>query len=480
MPDWSCEIVDVNYEINRSLSLVRNIIDDSVAEKKASLEDEWEQKILGRDFDILGIGGIVPCFNFAEDLIARAAAARPGAWAVVGGGLGLPLKDLWYNTKADYLVEGDAEGTLVSILRAYPDKEEMSRIEGVYHRDSGIWAGRPPALSNDLDAIAYPDWDDVDVEYFMASQKRWVTNALPKRYYPDIKDVRVLPIVMTRGCPYACTFCFHFNRSHRKHSIDYMVDYIAHLEKRHGVNMLQTWDDLIITDRKWFLRLCEALKKRGVVTKIFMSGGKPNLIDAEMVRGMKEAGVVRISYGIESGSPSVLKEMKKMATVEDNARAVRLAIEAGIHTHMNMVIGMPSETEATLCETRDFILGLQKTTDIGSENVSFAFATAYPGTELFDRALSKGLVRDIRRYVGENKGVGNYTLDLCGLGERHLRKFAEGLLIKLDLRHLVRHPSLLATSRVMFVRIPRFIANFYLPRKALRILKKIRAFLHLN
>lgn len=473
LTDCSCEIIDVNYEINKQLGLMINSIDPEIVNKKKRFEDEHIKQIAEKDFDILGIGGIVPCYDFSERLVEVVLKIKPRAWIIVGGGLGMPLKDLWFETKINFLVESDAEVTLVDIVKSYPDKNKVQEIKGVYHRDGNTWEGSSPNLPTNLDYIDPPDWEDTDYEYSMNSLKHQIRRSLPHKLDLAMVNARLLPVIMTRGCPYHCTFCFHFNRLHRKHSIEYLIDYFADLKKRFDINTLYTWDELIITDRTWFIQLCEALKKKSLGIQIYMGGGKPNLIDKEMLEKMREAGVIRMSYGIESGSPTILKEMKKMVTVEENYNAVKWSIEAGIFTHSNIVLGMPSESEKTLKETRDFLMRLQKDTGINSESLSFAYATAYPGTELFEYAVKKGFVSDLRRYVLENKGAAHYMLDFCGLGELRLKKFTELTLIKMDYNELRGAFNLHRAGKLFLFRIPKFIVMYYFPKAIVRMLKKI-------
>ncbi len=459
----SCEIFDASYQTIRKLGVARNLFGEVLLNKKHEIEEELIREICSKDFDILGIGGIVPCFHFAERVAVAAAKVRPEAWIVVGGGLGLPLKELWAGMPVHFLVEGDGEISFSQVVQAYPDPQKARAVRGVHSRDNGSWKGSAPELPANLDYIGFPDWDDVDHAYFIDIMREWMFVAMPQEFHPELRNARLLPVVFSRGCSYQCTFCFHFNRLHRKHSVEYVIRHLKHLKEKYGINMVNTWDELIVADRRWFLKLCQALKEENLGIRLFMAGGKPNLIDREMVQAMKEAGVVRISYGTESGSPRMLKIMKKMVTVEENREAVKISMAGGVFTHLNMVIGMPGENEGTLAETRGFLLQLQKEAGISSQNVSFAFATAYPGTELFDQAVKAGLVKDLRSYVMECRGVVSYYLDLCGMGERRLWRFIDGIQIEMNFHEYLKKFKWNKLSSLMFVRIPKFMVKYYLP-----------------
>ena len=77
VPGCACEIIDSNYEINTKLKRSSNIEDSTSAKKKIQLENEFISEIAQKDFDILGIGGIVPCYYFSERLVSEIAKAKP-------------------------------------------------------------------------------------------------------------------------------------------------------------------------------------------------------------------------------------------------------------------------------------------------------------------------------------------------------------------------------------------------------------------
>jgi radical SAM superfamily enzyme YgiQ (UPF0313 family) len=102
---------------------------------------------------------------------------------------------------------------------------------------------------------------------------------------------------------------------------------------------------------------------------------------------MKKAGCFLLSFGIESGVPRLLERLKKGITVEQSEEAVRRAREAGLRTRGTFILGIPTETreesEATIAFSRRLPL----------DQVRFALATPFPGTELWDIAHAEGQAR---------------------------------------------------------------------------------------
>jgi p-methyltransferase len=77
--------------------------------------------------------------------------------------------------------------------------------------------------------------------------------------------------------------------------------------------------------------------------------------DEEAIDLMAESGCKGVFLGIESGSPAILKNMNKAATIEKYRDGMKLLHQYGILTFGSFIIGFPGETEATVNETIDFI-----------------------------------------------------------------------------------------------------------------------------
>ena len=108
-----------------------------------------------------------------------------------------------------------------------------------------------------------------------------------------------------------------------------------------------------------------------------------------MASNLKNMNVHRISFGMESGSPEMLKYLKKgTVTTEKIRNAVKAGVDNGMEVLGSFIIGTPGETEEDMMMTYNFIKEL-KLTETGI-NV----ATPFPGTELWDYAVSKGYIKD--------------------------------------------------------------------------------------
>ena len=77
--------------------------------------------------------------------------------------------------------------------------------------------------------------------------------------------------------------------------------------------------------------------------------------DEEAIDLMAESGCKGVFLGIESGSPSILVNMNKAATIEKYHRGIEMLRRRNIMTFGSFIIGFPGETDQTVKETIDFI-----------------------------------------------------------------------------------------------------------------------------
>jgi radical SAM superfamily enzyme YgiQ (UPF0313 family) len=465
--DFSTTIINVHEMYCKAIGVTQN--DEFHRTEKQKVEKRAIEEIQKWKPKLIGIGSICSAYEFSEKL-AIALKSQSNIPIIVGGSLGLPLKDLWYKyTQIDYICESDGERVIVDLVKNLGNHEAIQKIPGLYWRTDQGWIGNLPDLPLDLDYISPPEIQEIDYEFYMQVLIEWVNKTLPPEKQLSNKE-RLWPVVLTRGCIYNCTFCFHFNRKHRKHSVKYIVDYLRYLRNEFDINVVVTWDDLIMANPKWFMDLCDELATANLGIKIFTGGGKANIITEQMAKKMASANFFRVSYGIESGSQKILDQMKKSSTVEDNKKAVKVTTDAGIFVHLNMVIGMPGETKDTLKETYNFLLDVSKENHLSMKNISISYVKGYPGTQLFDYMVNKGLVNDTRDYILTVSGVGYPEPVLCNLTSEDLKKFVARVDYAVNDIHLAQqgHFIIQTINRIVYSSFGQYIA-----RKSPTILKII-------
>jgi anaerobic magnesium-protoporphyrin IX monomethyl ester cyclase len=320
---------------------------------------------------IAGLTGYTSSIDQAARIAGGIKERLPGCVTVVGGPhvTAIPGRTLAAFPKFDLGLVGEGEASAPLLFRAILDGDDYRSVPGVVYREDGAVraVGRPPLIA-DLDELPAPAYG--------------MLPGFPHAYRPPIfhsPSGRAITLVTSRGCPYRCTFCDRalFGNHFRAHGVPYIVDIISRLVKEYGIDHFIFYDDNFTADRKHLFALCEALS-RLPFRITFSCDARADLVDRETLRVMKRAGAWMISYGIETADPRLLKLLNKSLTLERAAEAVRLTRQSGILTKGLFMIGLPGETEETIAETRDFIMGLP------FDLINLSKFTPYPGCEIYD------------------------------------------------------------------------------------------------
>ncbi len=116
-------------------------------------------------------------------------------------------------------------------------------------------------------------------------------------------------------------------------------------------------------------------------------------INPEILKMMKESGCCCISIGVESMSPTVLKSMKKGATVEQIEIALTQIYEAEIAIWSNLIFFDPAETLQTVDES------LEWSGNHSQFDFRFAKIGYHPGSLIYDEAVKNELITDQLKYL---------------------------------------------------------------------------------
>jgi anaerobic magnesium-protoporphyrin IX monomethyl ester cyclase len=138
-----------------------------------------------------------------------------------------------------------------------------------------------------------------------------------------------------------------------------------------------------------------------------------------------------VGFGIESGSPLILKAMRKGITVEQNERAIMWTKEAGLLVAISVIIGYPGETVKTLNQTFDFI------NRVKPDMVYVCTAAPYPGTALYELVKNLGwkMSKDWNRY--ENV---DFAFENPSLSSKYLKKVRKDFFNKFySPRYIIHH-----------------------------------------
>ena len=244
--------------------------------------------------------------------------------------------------------------------------KKIEEIEGISFRKNGRIVHNPdrPAIE-DLDALPFV------VEIFKRDLDFRKYN-IPYLLYPYVS------FYTSRGCPAHCTFCLwpqtmSGHRWRTRSSDNVVAEVKRALELFPEAREIFFDDDTFTWNKSRVLELCEKLKP----LKFTWSCNSRVTTDDETLRAMKEAGCRLFVVGFESGDPTILRNIKKGATVEQALAFVKNCKRAGITVHGDFQIGHPGETRETIERTIQFAKKLDPQT------MQVSMSHPYPGTEFY-------------------------------------------------------------------------------------------------
>lgn len=280
-------------------------------------------------------------------------------------------------------VLGEGEAGAVDVIAHAEGRLPLERIPGIAYRRDGRPVRSParPRIRA-VDTLPRPAWHLFPLE-----------NYLSAGYGHGVDRGRSIPMLATRGCPYQCTFCSSpamWTTRYYKRSVREVVDELEDYVRLYRITNVDFEDLTAIIDRQWILDFCAELKARGLrVTFQLPSGTRSEALDEEVLRALAENGCRNITYAPESGSPRILKLIKKRVKLPRLFESMTAAKRVGINVKANLMIGFPDETRADLARTLWFGL---RAAWAGVDDIPLFPFSPYPGTELYERLRAEGRV----------------------------------------------------------------------------------------
>lgn len=242
----------------------------------------------------------------------------------------------------------------------------------------------------DLDALPFPAYKYFKMERYTSLQPAM----------DAIKMGKSFSIMTSRGCPYRCTFCSQsvMAEKWRARSPESVVKEWAHLVRDLGAQEIGILDDSANINRKRLHDMADLLinEKLNHVPWILINGIRANLADEDLLRHLKQAGLLRLAFGVETGDEDILESIDKRVTHEQIRQAFKNAKKVGLETVGFFIIGLPGDTEVTMEKTIKFACELDPLV------ANFSMMTPYPGTKVWEQVHRNGgqmLVKDWQDYV---------------------------------------------------------------------------------
>ncbi|MFQ5678749.1 MAG: B12-binding domain-containing radical SAM protein [Gemmatimonadota bacterium] len=267
----------------------------------------------------------------------------------------------------DSVVRHEGEATLREMCVRLSRREEVAGLAGVVTRGSGETGVGPKRPLPPLDELPFPD-----------------RRGEPHR----VMGVRCSPILGSRGCYADCSFCCIYayaenadGARYRRRSPENIAREMAQEYHDRGVRLFVFHDDNFFIpsapkNLARYRRLHELLNAAGVREIALVIKCRPNDVDRELFRHLKEMGMIRAYVGIETNSEEGVVSLNRRISPEDNRRALELFRSLDVYASFNVLIFDPEATLEGVRKNLDFM------EEFAEIPFNFCRAEVYAGTPL--------------------------------------------------------------------------------------------------
>lgn len=275
------------------------------------------------------------------------------------------------NSSVDVVIIGEAEHTIVELVQTFHQNKDLRKVKGIaFMKNNHVIKNQPRQLIQNLDSLPLPAYHLLDL-----------------KLYADKRNNYDFHIMTSRGCPFSCQFCnvpVVWGSKFRAHSAKRVIEEINLLKSLSSKFKLYMHDDYFDLRSKRNIELFREIIKEKIDIE-WTIRTRVDCVDYSSLRNVKKAGLEKISYGIESGSPKILKTINKKITTQQIIDVFKWTKKAGIIPTCTLVIGNPGETTETLMETKKLIKIIKPAAVYNHS------ATIFPGTPLEQLAIKQGI-----------------------------------------------------------------------------------------
>lgn len=359
--------------------------------------DQLAEKILSsykmQEFDVYGIslGGDFSLIQIHGGLVIAKYIQKIYQKPVLAGGNNVTYlynfndiyAELWNAIDASEIIimKGAGEIVLASII---PKLEQGERVKsedipgGIYREGSEIVAN-----PEEQPIVVRPNWDGLPLElykkYLKKNQYEWGSEGLLTQvfYLPDTfkksagqlmnefykvaknsnNQKLVIPYIFNYNCPFSCAFCNQSDDDKQGvilGEVEKIINDIELLMKKYDTNYFYFLNNAFnynITGVKEFER---QIRERNI--EIYWSDcGRINNLTYELLECMHRSGCRKLTFGFESGSEKILHMINKRLDLKKLEQVLQWCYELGIKSDLEVIIGLPYETEEDYADTYRFI-----------------------------------------------------------------------------------------------------------------------------
>lgn len=362
-------------------AVVRDIVDVKIVDAQIHdmSEEMFKSVIVNYKPDYVGISLLTSEYAHIMDRAAAIVKQANPNIVVIAGGVHVTVNydKVILNHNIDYACRGEGEYFLRELILFLEGKGGEVTKGLVYLDESGSMIAQEKASVDNLEALPWPAYDLMDFEIYTNSMPRYGSNR-----YPELPG---LSMIITRGCPYDCTFCqveTISGRTVRMRDPEDVIEELKFLKQRYGIRSMTFFDDNFLLPKTKMKKFLKLMIDSNLKLKWQAAGTSIWVLDDEFIELMQASGCTLITVALESGSERVLHEIirKPIKHIERVPNIISKVHAKGIWVCANFIIGSPGETWDEIQQT------IKYAETCGADYVKFYVAVPLRGTEMYEMA----------------------------------------------------------------------------------------------
>lgn len=341
----------------------------------------------------IGISSYADNLDFLAEITFQTKKILPNSKIIIGGVLGtiFPRETSFLFPYVDYVIKGEGESSFYELLN---NKKVASNV--YFNKNKKVLRGNIIKKEVDINELGFPDREIFNMDYYLRPQEYMFF----RRKY--------LTIMSSRGCFGKCNYCIEplIFKKHTKKNIEDVVKEIKYLFDTYKVNFFYFIDQNFDCSRKRLEDFQKYLVKFKLINKIkYIAQTRALIQDQNIFVLLEKTGCEKLSFGIESGSENILKQMNKKIKIKQYLNTCSLIKKTKIKLEILLIKGYPSETSKDIKSTIEFI---QK---IKPDNAVLQKLSVIPNTPIYNLLLHKKLIKDYKKAknIEELQDIINYN-----------------------------------------------------------------------
>ncbi|MDD5506207.1 MAG: radical SAM protein [Candidatus Omnitrophica bacterium] len=329
-------------------------------------EKEMEKLLLEKQPPIVGITTMTPTLPSVQRIARLVKQVLPTTKVILGGVHPTVNPEGCLEDKnIDFIVRGEGEMPLEAVLSGKVN-DRLKDIPGLCYKNGSLKTRNMAPLIEDLNSLPLADYASFPVERYV-------------QYNKNLRGLRGISMLVSRGCPYFCSFCaVHqtMGRRFRVKSPERVVSEMEYLKEKYSLEGIWFKDSIFNLDKKWVFAFCSEIKKRDLKIS-WQYNTRVDLVDERELIIEKEAGLVQLDLGIESGSPKSLKTLAKGIDVDKIQEIVQM-VKRHAKVAGFFMIGIPGEAQEDIEMTFDLAKKLRL------DKYTWSLFSPLPGSALYN------------------------------------------------------------------------------------------------